>query len=215
MTAAPAPVRVFLADDHPLYREALAEHIGAHPRLELVGEADNGRDAHLRILDLAVDVAVLDVRLPLVDGPGVARRLQRAEAKTRVLFLSAFDEGPLVYAALAAGAAGYLRKTESGARICEAILNVHAGRQVLAPEVSGRLIEEINERGRREGPFLSERETEILRMISQGHSSPAIAGRLHLSPATVKTHVHNLYGKLGVSDRGAAVAEAMRRGLLD
>jgi two-component system, NarL family, nitrate/nitrite response regulator NarL len=209
-------VSVLVADDHPLYREGIVRAIKDRPDLELVGEAGDGREALERIRDLAPDVAVLDIRMPEMEGTQVLSALRRDGVGTEVLFLSAFMESELAYKTVAEGAKGYLSKESSRQEICEAIITVARGGTALAPEVQAGLAQEIQVRERAESrPALTPREAEVLQMIAEGMSAPGIAQRLHLSTTTVKTHLHTLYEKLGVSDRAAAVAEGMRRGLLE
>ena len=209
-------VKVLLADDHPIYREGLARAIKERPELHLVAEADNGREALDMILDRKPDVAVLDVRMPDLDGPEVMRALRREDVDVGVLFLSAGTDGGTSYSVVADGARGYLSKQAGRREICEAIARVARGETVLAAEVQSGLASEI---GRRQtvdaGPALTDREREILRLVARGLTAPDIGREIHLSPTTVKGHLHTLYEKLGVSDRAAAVAEGMRRGLLE
>jgi two-component system, NarL family, nitrate/nitrite response regulator NarL len=134
---------------------------------------------------------------------------------TRVLLLSAHDESAIVYRALQEGAAGFLSKESTRTELVAAILDCAKGRDVVAPGLAAGLAGEIRRRAEQEGPALSPREREVLTLIAAGCSIPAIAKQLFLAPSTVKTHVQRLYEKLGVSDRAAAVAEAMRRKLLD
>jgi two-component system nitrate/nitrite response regulator NarL len=209
-------VKVLLADDHPIYREGLARAIKERPELQLVAEAENGRDALDLIRDRRPDVAVLDVRMPDLDGPQVMRALRREHVDVGVLFLSAGADGGTSYGVVADGARGYLSKQAGRSEICEAISRVARGETVLAPEVQAGLASEIGRRqAAGDGPALTERESEILRLVADGLSAPDIGEAIHLSPTTVKGHLHTLYEKLGVSDRAAAVAEAMRRGLLE
>ena len=208
-------IRVLVADDHPLYREGVLRAIKARPDLEVVGEATDGRQALAEIERLRPDVAVLDVRMPGLEGPQVVTAVQRENIETRVVLLSAYVDQDVVYQVVAAGARGYLSKDATAAEICDAIAAVARGETVLAPEVQSALATGV-ERHARAGrePALSAREREVLELIAEGRSIPQIGGQLHLSPATVKTHVQGLYEKLGVSERAAAVAEGMRRGLL-
>lgn len=215
MTDDIAVVTVFVADDHPLYRQALEATIRADPQLDLVGTARDGRTAFDQIVELTPDVAVLDVRMPIWQGPEVARRLARDKVSTRILFLSEYQEGGVVYSALASGGDGYLSKRSSGEEICAGIRRVAAGEPVLSPEASGSIVAQIQQRAAGEGPLLAPRELEVLRLMAEGCTSREIGERLHLATATIKTHTQTLYRKLGVSDRGAAVAEAMRRGFVD
>ena len=211
-----ARVKVLLADDHPIYREGLARAIKERAELNLVAEAENGREALALIREHRPDVAVLDVRMPDLDGPQVMRTLRREELDVAVLFLSAGADGGTSYGVVADGARGYLSKKAGRREICEAISRVARGETVLAAEVQSGLASEIGRRqALSEGPELTEREREILRLVADGLSAPEIGREIHLSPTTVKGHLHTLYEKLGVSDRAAAVAEAMRRGLLE
>ena len=216
MVTRPQRVSVLVADDHPIYREGIVRAIKERPDLELVGEAADGRVALDRIRELTPDVAVLDIRMPGLEGPQVLSALRREEVATEVLFLSAFLEPELAYRTVADGAKGYLSKEASRQEICEAILTVARGGTALAAAVQAGLASEIQQRERADGrPDLTPREAEVLHMVAEGMSAPQIAERIHLSPTTVKTHLHSLYEKLGVSDRAAAVAEGMRRGLLE
>ena len=216
MVARPQRVSVLVADDHPIYREGIVRAIKERPDLELVGEAGDGREALERIRELAPDVAVLDIRMPELEGPQVLSAVRREGVKTEVLFLSAFMEPELAYRTVADGAKGYLSKEASRQEICEAILTVARGETALAAAVQAGLASEIQQRERSDGrPDLTPRESEVLGMIAEGLSAPQIARQIQLSPTTVKTHLHTLYEKLGVSDRAAAVAEGMRRGLVE
>jgi two-component system nitrate/nitrite response regulator NarL len=208
-------VRVLVADDHPLFREALAETIDQRPELELVAKVASGREALAEIQGTPPDVAVLDMKMPELDGMDVVDAVTRDELPTRVLLLSAFLDSSLGYRALGAGAAGYLSKDATGERICEAILAVALGETVLDPEIQAGVAREIRMRVENERPALTSREREILRLTADGCSAPQIAEQLYLSPTTVRTHLQHLYEKLGVSDRAAAVAEAMRQRLLE
>jgi two-component system nitrate/nitrite response regulator NarL len=209
-------VRVLVADDHPIYREGIVRAVKERPDLELVGEAEDGRIALEEIKRSGPDVALLDIRMPGLEGPQVLNALQRDGVKTSVIFLSAFMEGELAYETVAAGARGYLSKESAREEICDAIVAVARGGTALAPEVQAGLAAQVQERERSDRPpQLTAREQEVLQLISEGLSAPDIGRQIHLSPTTVKSHLHKLYEKLGVSDRAAAVAEAMRRGLLE
>ena len=165
-------------------------------------------------LSLAVGAAIIWLVMGIAIG--VLSALKRDGNSTEVLFLSAFMEAELAYTTVAEGARGYLSKESSRQEICDAIVSVSRGDTALAPEVQSALAQEIMDRERTHGrPELSPRESEVLLLIAEGLSAPDIAKQIHLSPTTVKTHLGTLYEKLGVSDRAAAVAEGMRRGLLE
>jgi two-component system nitrate/nitrite response regulator NarL len=209
-------ISVLIADDHPLFREAIARVIAERPDLELVAEASDGRAALEKIREFQPDVAVIDVRMPELDGSDVLVALREAGLPTNVVFLSAFLDSKTVYDAVAAGANAYLSKEAETDEIVTAILAAARGETILGPEVQTGLAEQIRFREENESrPRLSEREHEVLRLIAEGLSAPEIGERIHLSTATVKTHLQHLYEKLGVSERAAAVAEGMRRGLVD
>ena len=202
-------------DGQPLYRDGVARAIGARPELELVGAAGDGRAALAAIGAHRPDVAIVDGGVDGVDGERLLNAVARDGLGTRVVLIAARPEPCDVYAALVDGAAGYLTKDADARELCDAITAVARGRTVLAPELQEAVAGEIRLRAERDRPLMSRRERQTLKLIADGLSAPAIARRLHLSTATVKTHLQHIYEKLGVSDRAAAVAEAMRRGLLE
>lgn len=208
-------VRVVVADDHPLFREGLVRALTSSGQVEVIGEAENGVGALELIQKEKPDVALLDYQMPGMDGAQVAAAVVRDELPTRVLLVSAHADSALVYHALQQGAAGYLPKESSRNEIITAVLDCAAGRDVVDPKLASGLAAEIRRRAEPTGPTLSAREREVLKLIADGGSIPMIAKQLFLAPSTVKTHVQRLYEKLGVGDRAAAVAEAMRRGLLE
>ncbi len=213
--ATPEKVRVVVGDDHPLFREGVVRALSSSGEVSVVGEADDGTSALELIKAHRPDVALLDYRMPGMDGAQVAAAVRSNDLPTRVLLLSAHDESAIVYQALQQGAAGFLLKDSTRTEIVKAVLDCAQGRDVVAPSLVGGLAGEIRQRAAPASPVLSAREREVLNRIARGQSIPTIAGELYVAPSTVKTHVQRLYEKLGVSDRAAAVAEAMRQGLLD
>jgi two-component system, NarL family, nitrate/nitrite response regulator NarL len=208
-------VRVVVADDHPLYREGVVRALVATGQIEVLAEAEDGREALRHIEELKPDVAVLDYKLPELDGLQITHAIVRDELPTRVLMLSAFTESGIVYKALQTGVAGYLPKEARRQQIADAVLSCARGDNVVPPEVAAGLVSEIRLRSTNDAPALTERERQVLKSIADGKSLPQIASELYLGVTTVKTHVQHLYEKLGASDRAAAVAEAMRRGLIE
>jgi two-component system nitrate/nitrite response regulator NarL len=207
---------VVVADDHPLFRDGIARAVRERPDLELVGEATNGREALEQMRVLHPVAAVLDLALPELDGMDVLNAIRRDQLGTRVLILSASTDGALVHQAIAAGAAGYLSKRATRVEVCDAVLAIARGELVLEAGLHSALMAEVQSLGVDDGrPILTAREREILGLMADGLSAPAIGERLFVSPTTVKTHMGHMYEKLGVSDRAACVAEAMRRGLLE
>jgi two-component system, NarL family, nitrate/nitrite response regulator NarL len=208
-------VRVVVGDDHPLFRDGVVRALQNSGEIEIVAEADDGTSALEAIREHKPQVALLDYRMPGMDGAEVAAAVVRDELPTRVLLISAHDDAAIVYHALEQGAAGFLPKESSRSEIVAAVLSCAKGRDVLPASMAAGLASEIRKRNEPSGPSLSAREREVLVMIASGKTIPAIAGELYLAPSTVKTHVQRLYEKLGVNDRAAAVAEAMRRRLLE
>ena len=208
-------VRVVVGDDHPLFREGVVRALTASGSVDVVGEAEDGTTALELIRTQQPDVALLDFRMPGLDGAQVATAVTRDELPTRVLILSAHDESAIVFRALQEGAAGFLPKESDRTEIVSAVLACAKGRDVVSPGLAAGLAGEIRRRAEPTGPALTPREREVLTGIAEGKSIPAIAAQLYLAPSTVKTHVQRLYEKLGVGDRAAAVAEAMRRKLLE
>ncbi len=208
-------IRVVVGDDHPLFRDGVVRALQNSGEIEIVAEADDGTSALEAIRTHKPQVALLDYRMPGMDGAEVAAAVTRDELPTRVLLISAHDDAAIVYHALEQGAAGFLPKESSRSEIVSAVLSCAKGRDVLPASMAAGLASEIRKRSEPSGPTLSGREREVLVMIADGKTIPAIAAELYLAPSTVKTHVQRLYEKLGVNDRAAAVAEAMRRRLLE
>lgn len=209
------PVRVVVVDDHPFFRDGVSRGLASSGELRVVGEAENGREGLALIADLQPDVAVVDYQMPELDGVGLLAALSRDGLPTRVLMLSAVTEPSVVYAALEAGAAGYLSKDSRRQQIVDAVLTVSRGGTVVPAELAAGLAGQIRMRANAGRPVLSPRELEVLRGFAEGLSTVQLGERLFLGASTVKTHAQRLYQKLGVSDRAAAVAEAMRQGLLE
>jgi two-component system, NarL family, nitrate/nitrite response regulator NarL len=206
------PIRVLVADDHPVYLDGLAAAIKRTEDLDLVATCSDGAAAVRHIRAATPDVAVLDLRMPGMTTEAVLTEL--AGDDVAVLILSVHIDGDAVHECLSLGAAGYIAKDADRAEICEAIRSVARGRTVLSTAVQSTMAAELRQRRSGAHALLSPREHEILELLATGASTPAIAARLYLSAATVKTHLHHLYEKLGVSDRAAAVAEGLRRGLI-
>ncbi|WP_298130495.1 response regulator transcription factor [Micropruina sp.] len=208
-------ITVVVADDHPFFRDGVSRGLTTSGRIRVVGEAEDGVQALDLIRSQQPDVALLDQQMPGLDGIDVVRAVVRDRLSTRVLMLSAVTDSAVVYRALELGAAGYLSKDARRGEIVDAVLRVAGGRTVVPAELAAGLAGQIRLRASSAAPTLSAREREVLRGFAAGRSVPQLAAELFLAPSTVKTHTQRLYEKLGVSDRAAAVAEAMRRGLLE
>lgn len=215
MTVSRERASVVVADDHPVYREGLTRAIGQRADLELVGEAADGHAALEAIRELRPAVALLDVKMPGLDGLQVLHAIRRDELPTAVVLVSAHSAEDLVYQCISGGASAFLGKQADRDEICDTVAAAARGEVRLPPEIQGQLVRQIQLRAATDTPRLTTREREVLGMIADGMSAPDIAQELTLSPATVKSHLQTLYDKLGVNDRAAAVATAMRTGLLE
>ena len=219
-TAAPAStpeavdvIRIVAADDHPLWRAALTRALDRDSGLEVIATARDGQEALDAIRKHHPDIAVLDIRMPIFDGLDVGRRVRGLDLGTRILFLSEYSTGDLVLQALTAGGSGYLTKSAPIEEICAAIRTIHQGGSVLPDNVGTELAGVLRDRG--DGAaHLTPREVSVLELVAEGCSAREIGERLHLAVPTIKTHLANVYAKLGVNDRGSAVAEGIRRGIL-
>ncbi len=222
MTGAVTPVRVLLVDDQALFREALATLLGVRPEIAVVGEAENGAEAIDRVAALRPDVVLMDLHMPVLDGIGATRRLRVEHPDVRVLALTTFDDDEDVFAALRAGAVGYLLKDVSSERLVEALLAAARGESVLQPSVAAKVVARFarmadDDAGPRPQPLvvpLSERELDVLRLLAEGSSNREIASALFLAEGTVKNHVTNVLGKLGARDRTQAALRARALGLI-
>ncbi len=204
-----------MAEDHPVFRQAVSRSLQARAELDLIGAAADGQQALEEIRSLKPSVALLDLRLPGLDGLDLLRFVQRDSLPTRIIMLSADSSSGMVYDAVRLGASGFLTKAATLDQIGDAVIAVARGETVLAAEVQSGLVNELRQRDQPARPLLTARELEVLKLIAEGLSGPEIGARLYISSSTVKTHVKNVLEKLEVSDRAAAVAEGMRRGLIE
>lgn len=215
MAANDERIRVVVADDHPFFRDGITRGLSRSGRLHVVAEATNGRETLEAIRRERPHVALVDYEMPDIDGVAVVHAVIRDELPTRVVLLSAHTDSAIVFGALAEGAAGYLSKEARRSDIVAAVLKVARGETVVPAVLAAGLAGEIRLRAQPDTPVLSERERQVLAGFARGLSIPQVASELFIGTSTVKTHTQRLYEKLGVSDRAAAVAEAMRRGLLE
>jgi DNA-binding NarL/FixJ family response regulator len=214
-------VRVLVVDDQALFREALVTLLGARPEVAVVGEAGDGAQALQRTAELQPDVVLMDLHMPVLDGIATTRRLRVEQPGVRVLALTTFDDDEDVFAALRAGALGYLLKDVSSERLVEALLSAARGESVLQPSVAAKVVArfaQLDDVPRpRPQPLvvpLSDRELDVLRLLADGRSNREIAGSLFLAEGTVKNHVTNVLAKLGARDRTQAALRARALDLL-
>ena len=223
LRGAAVTVRVLLVDDQALFREALATLLSVRDDIEVVGEAGNGEEAVRRSAELSPSVVLMDLRMPVLDGIAATRRLRAEQPGVRVIALTTFDDDEDVFAALRAGAVGYLLKDVSSARLVEAILAASRNESVLQPSVAAKVVARFAqlpepEPAGRPQPLvvpLSERELEVLRLLASRRSNTEMAAELFVEQSTVKTHLIHLYSKLGAHSRTQAVARARALQLLD
>jgi DNA-binding NarL/FixJ family response regulator len=207
-------IRLLIVDDHPIVRDGLRGVFEGDPDFEVVGEACNGAEGVDRALALAPDVVLMDLRMPEVGGVEAIRRLRDRAPEVRVLVLTTFDSDADVLPAVEAGATGYLLKDAPREELVRAVRAARDGQAVLAPTVAQKLMGRMRQPAPGVAEVLTDRELEILRLVASGSTNKESARRLFISEATIKTHLLHLYGKLGVRDRAAAVAEGYKRGLL-
>ncbi|QTI67034.1 response regulator [Gordonia polyisoprenivorans] len=208
-------ISVVVVDDHPFFRDGLSRGLSASGRIRVVGEAGDARSGIATIGELQPDVAVVDYQMPGMTGIDLVHAVTRDGVSTRVLLLSAVTDSVVVFDALREGAAGYMSKDADRDAIVGAVERVARGETVVPPELAAGLVTQIRAHAAPGAPTLSERESQVLNGFARGLSIPQIAAELYIGASTVKTHAGNLYQKLGVSDRAAAVAEGMRQHLIE
>jgi two-component system nitrate/nitrite response regulator NarL len=208
-------VRVIAIDPYPLYCDGVARVVRQDPAMQLVAEAEEAERAIGAVVELRPDVVVLDPTTPSLGLRRLLRLIERHGLATRVIVFAEPERAGHAYGALALGAAGCLSKRASKEKLADAIHRVMRGETVIAPELQGDVACDIRLREAEERPALSPRERQVLELAAAGLTMPQMGSRLDVSTATVKTHMLHMYEKLGVSERAAAVAQAMRRGILE
>ena len=214
--------RVLLVDDQALFREGLSTLLSLQEDIDIVGEAGNGQEALESAQRLNPDVILMDLRMPVLDGVAATRRLKESNHPARVIVLTTFDDDETIFDGLRAGAIGYLLKDVSSEKLIEAIRAAARGESFLQPSIAAKVLAEFNRLEQRhpvrQSPDLveplSERELEIIRQLATGDSNKEIAARLYITEGTVKNHVTNILGKLGVRDRTQAALKAKEMGLI-
>jgi two-component system, NarL family, response regulator LiaR len=208
-------IRVLIADDHAVVRQGLRTFLALQDEIEVVGEAADGQEALEAAQRLEPDVALMDLVMPRLDGIHAIRAIREASPSTRVIVLTSFVDEDRMLPAVRAGAAGYLLKDVQPQELVRAIRTVHGGEALLHPTVVAKLMEAVAGDGRA-GPaeVLTDREREVIALIARGYANKRIAFELGVSEKTVKTHVSNILGKLGLSDRTQAALYAVREGIV-
>ena len=206
-----ATITVVVVDDHPVVRDGLVGMLSGQPDITVVAQAADGRDALLQVQRHDPDVVLMDLRMPGMDGVEAIGELQRRGHRARVLVLTTYDRDDDIVPAIEAGATGYLLKDTPRDDLFRAVRAASRGESVLTPSVASRLMGRV----RQSPQTLSPREIEVLKLVARGRTNRQIGRAMHVSEATVKTHLLRAYDKLGVSDRTAAVVTALERGLLE
>ena len=204
-------IRIVIADDHPVVRAGLQEMLRSQPDFEIVGEASNGVEAVTLVNQVQPDVVLMDLRMTLLDGAAATEEILAHQAQTTVLVLTSYESNADILRAIEAGAMGYLLKDAKIEELFTAVRTVAQGKAVFAPTIATRLLYQVRNPSRE---ALSARELEVLALVARGASNKDIARTIHLSEATVKSHLLHMFAKLAVSDRTAAVTVALERGLL-
>jgi NarL family two-component system response regulator LiaR len=207
------PIRVLIVDDHALVRSGLKNFLFAYENMQVVGEAGDGAEAVAFCTSHPVDVVLMDMIMPVMDGSQATRRIVALGTPAKIIILTSFHEQDLVEQALQAGATSYLLKNVSASELAAAIQAAHAGRATLAPEATTALINATRQKPA-VGFDLTQREREVLRLLARGESNPQIAAQLSISLATVKFHLKNIYSKLEARSRVEAVTIALEHHLV-
>ncbi|MBI4338072.1 MAG: response regulator transcription factor [Chloroflexi bacterium] len=217
LTQSTGPIRVLIVDDHPVYRDGLRTLLTSLPDTEAVGEASTGEEAIALAANTSPDVVLMDIKMPGINGIEATRCILNAQPAVAVLMLTMFEDDSSVFAAMRAGARGYLLKGADQAEIIRAIKAVASGEAIFGPAIATRLMHYFSSRQHPPTPNalsdLTEREQEVLGLIARGLSNADISGRLFLSPKTVRNHVSNILSKLQVADRVQAALRARDAGL--
>ncbi|MGN6697505.1 MAG: response regulator [Thermomicrobiales bacterium] len=210
------PIRVMIVDDHAVVRQGLRTFLDLQDDILVAGEASDGADAVQRVDELAPDVILMDLIMPRLDGIEAVRRIKRARPKTQILVLTSFGDDQKVFAAIRAGAIGFLLKDVSPQDLAAAIFAAHRGEATLSPGIATRLMQELATGGQpaADEHALTERERAVLALIAQGRSNRQISDDLAISEKTVKTHVSNILTKLHLEDRTQAAIFALKEGLV-
>ena len=210
-------IRVLIADDHPLFRDGLRAMLAAAAETELVGEATTGDEAIAQAADLQPDVLLMDLQMPGTNGIEATRRIRQTSPHIAILVVTMFSDDDSVFAALRAGAQGYVLKGADRAELLRAIIAISRGEAIFSPAIAKRLMRHFATLSAEPMPTvfpeLTDRERAILELIAQGRSNTEIANRLVLSPKTVRNHISNILSKLQVADRTQAIIRAREAGL--
>lgn len=211
-------IRVLLADDHTVFRQGLKSLLAYEEDLKVVSEAANGKEAIDFTKQLHPDVVIMDINMPILNGLEATKQIKQELPKTKIVILTSQGDDKSVFSLIEAGADGYLLKDVAAENLVSAIRDVFAGKSILHPEVTQKLLTRFISKGEPEkqkpGDLLTEREVEVLKALAKGYSNQQIAEELYISQRTVQNHLHNIYNKLGINGRTEAVIYALQEGII-
>lgn len=210
------PIKILIADDHPVVREGLITMISREPDFKVIGEASNGREAITRATELHPDVILMDLRMPEVDGVEAIRQIAAIDPNIKFIILTTYSDDEYIFKGIEVGARAYLLKDAPREELFKAIRAVYQGESLIQPVVASKVLDRFAALSRQtQAPeSLTERELDVLRLIAKGAANKEIAEQLHISNSTVKTHIASIFQKLGANDRTEAATLALKRGII-
>jgi len=209
-------IKILIADDHPVVREGLIAMLSREADFKVVGEAKDGLEAVNKAKELSPDVVLMDLRMPEMDGVEAMRQIRPAMPDVKFIILTTYSDDDYIFSGIEAGARAYLLKDAPREDLFKAIRSVYRGESLIQPVVASKLLDRFSQLSRRtpSGEELSEREVEVLRLMAKGAANKEISAELNIAQSTVKTHITNIFQKLGVNDRTEAVTQALKRGII-
>ncbi len=209
-------IKILIADDHPVVREGLNAMLSREADFRVVGEAKDGAEAVNKVKELSPDVVLMDLRMPEMDGVEAMRQIRPANPEVKFIILTTYSDDDYIFSGIEAGARAYLLKDAPRDELFKAIRAVYRGESLIQPVVASKLLDRFSELSRRtpSGEELSGRELEVLCLMAKGSANKEISAELKIAESTVKTHITNIFQKLGVSDRTEAVTQAIKKGII-
>ena len=209
-------IKILIADDHPVVREGLFSMLDREADFDVVGEARDGMDAVNKTKELSPDIVLMDLRMPDMDGVEAMRKIKSAMPDVKFIILTTYSDDEYIFSGIEAGARAYLLKDAPREDLFKAIRAVYRGESLIQPVVASKLLDRFSElsRGTPSGEGLSTRELEILQLMAKGAANKEISAQLSIAQSTVKTHIANIFQKLGVNDRTEAVTQALKKGII-
>jgi DNA-binding NarL/FixJ family response regulator len=209
-------IKILIADDHPVVREGLNAMLSREVDFKVVGEAKDGVETVNKVVELTPDVVLMDLRMPEMDGVEAMRQIRATDPQVKFIILTTYSDDDYIFSGIEAGARAYLLKDAPREDLFKAIRSVHRGESLIQPVVASKLLDRFSQLSRRtpSGEELSERELEVLCLMAKGAANKEISAELKIAQSTVKTHITNIFQKLGVNDRTEAVTQALKRGII-